>query len=49
MFPDSAIAQSYQQVESMVKYNIHFGIAPYVKEMLITFKTDEATTSQHST
>ena len=55
MFPDSHIAQNYQQGKTKIMYNIQFGIAPYVKEMLIfdinnrtpfTFKFDETTTSQ---
>ena len=54
MFPDSKIAQSYRQGKTKVRYNIQYGIAPHVKQMLIydvnntpfTFKFDESTTSQ---
>ena len=54
MFPDSKIAQSYRQSKTKVRYNIQYGIAPHVKQMLIydvsntpfTFKFDESTTSQ---
>ena len=35
MFPDSKIAQNYSQHKVMVKCNILFGMAPYVKEILI--------------
>ena len=35
MFPDSKIAQNYSQHETKMKYNIQFGIAPYIKEILI--------------
>ena len=35
MFPDSKIAQSYRQGKTKVKYNIQYGIGPYVKQMLI--------------
>ena len=54
MFPDSKITQSYRQGKTKVRYNISYGIAPHVKQMLIynvnnsafTFKFDESTTSQ---
>ena len=35
MFPDSKIAQSYNQHETKTKYNIQFVKAPYPKEILI--------------
>ena len=35
MFPDSRIAASYSQVKAKVRYNIQFGIAPYIKHMLL--------------
>ena len=54
MFPDSEIAKKYEQGDTKIKYNIQFGIAPYLKEKLIydvknkpfTFKFDETTTRQ---
>ena len=54
MFPDSAIAKSYQQAESKTKYVIQFGIAPHIRKLMIedfngqpfTFKFDETTTAQ---
>ena len=54
MFPDSAIAKAYKQGRTKVKYTVHFGIAPHVKELLLeevrnvpfAFKFDETTTSQ---
>jgi len=54
MFPDSEIAKKYDQAETKIKYNIQFGIAPFLKEKLIydvknkpfTFKFDETTTKQ---
>ena len=54
MFPDSKIAQSYRQGKTKFRYNIQYGIAPHIKQMLIydvnntpfTFKFDESTTSQ---
>ena len=54
MFPDSKIAQSYRQGKTKVRYNIQYGIAPHIKQMLMydvnttpfTFKFDESTTSQ---
>lgn len=53
-FPDSEIAKGYSQGASKVKYNIEYGIAPYLHNQLkddfqgvpFTFKYDEATTSQ---
>ena len=52
MFPDSEIAKNYQQGETKVKYNLQYGIAPFVKQSLIndfsdtpfSFKFDETTT-----
>ena len=57
MFPDTKIAQSYLQGKTKVGYNIQYGIAPHVKQMLIydvnntpfIFKFDESTTSQVKT
>lgn len=54
MFPDSEIARNYQQGETKIRYSIQYGIAPYVKDLLVTdfsgtpfsFKFDETTTSQ---
>ena len=54
MFPDSVTANSYQQNVDEVKYNIQFGIAPYLKDIILnelkelpfSFCFDEATTSQ---
>ena len=54
MFPDSRIAPSYSQVKTKVRYNIQFGIAPYIKHMLLydvnnipyTFKFHESASSQ---
>ena len=54
MFPDSMITQNYSQYKVMVKCNILFGIAPYVKEILIkdvkgqrfSFKFDKTVTRQ---
>ena len=54
MFPDSKIAEAYQQGETKIKYVIQFGIAPYIKNELLndfknqpfTFKFGETTTSQ---
>ena len=54
MFPDFEIAKNYEQADTKIKYNIPFGIAPYLKEKLtydvrnkpFTFKCDETTTSQ---
>ena len=48
MFPDSKIAASFSQEETKVKYNIQYGIAPYITESFIkdlcncpfTFKFD---------
>ena len=52
MFPDSEIAKSYSQGETKVKYVIQFGIAPYVKQLILddikgkpfSFLFDETTT-----
>ena len=52
--PDSKIARNCSQHKTKMKYNIQFGIAPYLKEILIkdlkgqpfSFKFDERTTSQ---
>ena len=54
MFPDSQIAAKYSQEETKSKYVVQFGLAPFVKDELITdvqktpyfFKFDETTTSQ---
>ena len=54
MFPDSKNTQNYSQHKTKVKYIIQFGIAPYVKEILIkdvkgqpfSFKFDKTTTRQ---
>ena len=54
MFPDSNIAQQFNQKEAKAKYTIQFGIAQYAKEKLIldvsrkpfSFKFDQTTTSQ---
>ena len=54
MFPDSAIAKSYKQGETKVKYCLQYGIAPHFKDLIskdlanspFTFKFDETTTSQ---
>ena len=54
MFPDSKIVQTYHQSETKIKYVTQFGIAPYVKKLMLndfkkqpfTFKFDEVTTSQ---
>ena len=54
MFPDSEIAKNHHQSETKVKYNIQYGIAPYIRKMLIydvnktsfTFIFDETTTLQ---
>ena len=54
MFPDSAIAKSYKQGETRVKYCLQYGIAPHLKDLIVkdlanspfTFKFDETTTSQ---
>ena len=35
MFPDSKIAKSYSQGETKVKYVIQFGIALYIKELIL--------------
>ena len=54
MFPDSQIAVKYSQEETKSKYVVQFGLAPFVKDELITdvqktpysFKFDETTTSE---
>ena len=54
MFPDSKIAQTYYQSETKFKYVTQFGIAPYIKKLMLnelenqpfTFEFDETTTSQ---
>ena len=54
MLPDSRIAAIYSQGKTKVRYNIQFGIAPYIKQMLLydvnntpyTFRFDESTSSQ---
>ena len=54
MFPDSKIAQAYQQADTKVHYVIKYGIADHVKQGLIddaattpySFLSDETTTSQ---
>lgn len=54
MFPDSAIAKSYEQADSKVKYVVQYGITPYVFKLIIAdikgqpfrFHFDETTTSQ---
>ena len=54
MFPNSATANSYQQKADKVKYTIQFGIALYLKDIILnelkelpfSFRFDETTTSQ---
>ena len=54
MFPNSKIAQRYSQHADKTRYVIVYGVAPYVKDMLIAdlkdtffcYKFDETTTSQ---
>lgn len=54
MFPDSEIAQSYEQANTKIKYIIQYGIAPYADEFLskdfgnkpFAFIFYETTTSQ---
>ena len=54
MFPDSHIAAKYSQEETKSKYFVQFGLAPFVKDELITdvqktlypFKFDKITNSQ---
>ena len=36
MFPDSQIAAKYSQEETKSKYVVQFGLAPFVKDELIT-------------
>ena len=53
-FPDSLIAKSYKQASTKIKYMIQFGIAPYMKDIVMEdmkkeqycFHFDETTTSQ---
>ena len=53
-FPDSAIAKSFKQNETKMKYSIQYGIAPYFKNLLqedlkgvpFCFEFDESTTEQ---
>ena len=52
MFPDSEIAKNYRQGETKVRYSIQFGIALYIKDLLMkgfsdcpfSLKFDETTT-----
>ena len=54
MFPDSEIAAKYAQHVSKTRYVINYGVAPHVKEALISdakdtfycYKSDQTTTSQ---
>ena len=54
MFPDSEIARNYRQGETKVRYKIQFGLAPYIKDLLVkdfsdypfSFKFDETITSK---
>ena len=54
MFPDSDIAKTYHQQAAKIKYNIQFGIVPYIKECLLydvlnvpfLLKFDETATSK---
>ena len=54
MFPSDPVAQGYSQGETKMKYNIQFGLAPYIKQKLksdcldkpFVFLFDETTTSQ---
>ena len=54
MFPNSKIAESYQQQETKLKYLLQFGIVPYIRKKLLMevkdqafcFKFDESTTTQ---
>ena len=54
MFPNSKIAESYQQQETKLKYFLQFGIVPYIRKKLLMevkdqafcFKFDESTTKQ---
>ena len=54
MFPNSKIAESYQQQETKLKYLLQFGIVPYIRKKLLMevkdqafcFKFDESTTEQ---
>ena len=54
MFQNDPVAQGYSQGETKMKYNIQFGLAPYIKQKLksdcvdkpFVFLFDETTTSQ---
>ena len=54
MFPDSKIAAKYVQHEEKLRYVIVYGLAPYVKQLMLkdakdtffTYKFDKTTTSQ---
>ena len=54
MFPDSAIANSYKQKSDKVKYMLQFGVAPFMRSVILnelkglpfSFRFDETTTSQ---
>ena len=54
MCPDSQIAKNFNQQETKAKYTLQFGIAPYIKDKIISdisdkpfsLKFDETTTSQ---
>ena len=54
MFPNSKIAESYQQQETKLKYLLQFGIVPCIRKKLLMevkdqafcFKFDESTTEQ---
>ena len=54
MFPNSKIAESYQQQETKLKYLLQFGIVPYIRKKLLMevkdqaffFFFDESTTKQ---
>ena len=54
LFPDSAIANSYKQKSDKVKYMLQFGVAPFMRSVILnelkglpfSFRFDETTTSQ---
>ena len=54
MFPDSAIANSYKQKSDKVKYMLQFGVAPFMRSVILnklkwlpfSFRFDETTTSK---
>ena len=54
MFPESRFAANYSQGKTKIRYNIQFGIALYIKQMLLydvnktpyTFKFEKSTSSQ---